>query len=366
MTCIYNTLYHEKIKKQQENAVEWSASWNVPIENIKAAQEKSENLRKIFIFSKGLSEAKFQTLFYQSSELEQQKSGKPLKKPFLLKKNPYINWWTTNDHAIARAAQQTMDQLVLPFNHALPEIPSEMSFKRFLNNNPQWKESCFVFFRDHPKFANRNDILIQRRQLTGNCYIHSPIVAHYYIMCMNFPDAKPIDIRNYILSHLDNEHLAKLITGVGGGSSRQIFQHILGDKVELISTSFSSEHNDIEEHLKKFGPGLVVGFQVEKEFHSDQSTHKGSFVSDEVIGSHSMIVVGYRVEKDTGKAFVLCQNWWYKKQFVECDTEYFRNSTATILFCKGDVGVHNFQTTRAVYDEGNFDNDDQCQEETKL
>jgi hypothetical protein len=338
--------------------------WNVSTNDIKRAQSQSKNMMHTFCLAKGINEMKFQRLYVTVSEELLFKTGTSLPKPPKWKKFSFSKWWTSNHHETARAAQATISQLLQP-SAPISEVPEEMSFAKFVDSNPEWStdnKTNFVFFRDHPRIVNKGNVLIQRRQLSGNCYVHGPILASYYIMCMLYPDAQPIDIRTYILRHLDPEHLGKMITHCGGGSSRHVFQSLIGSKATLIVTGFNSHQNEIKQHMADFGCGLVSGFQIERKFRvSEQASYSGGFTS-EVIGSHSMVLIGFRTDA-TGRQFCLLQNFWKVKQFVEVDAEYFANSGAVIYFCKGEITPHEFKTSNAVYEEGDYDHDDQFPDE---
>jgi hypothetical protein len=356
-----------KISKQlnKEKMQSLAIDWNVSIDAIVDAHKESDNILEIFCIAKNLKELKFHKLYFEASEELFMKTGTGLPNPPRLVPFSFTKWWITNNHEIAKSAQETLSQLLKPNTIVMTEIPFEMSFVKFLHQNPAWNDEkeTFVFFRDHPCVTTKYGILIQRKQLSGNCFIHAPIVAHYYAMCMRYPEAKPVDIRAYILRHLDSDHLGKMITRCGGGSSRHIFKNLIGEKATLLITGFNAHQNDILENLKLYGVGLVTGFQIERKFQKSESySHSGRFSTD-VIGSHAMVLVGFRID-ETGKEFVLLQNWWNNLQFVECDSEYFAASGATIYFCTGDISQHDFMTTSAVYDEANYDCDDKCPDET--
>lgn len=353
----------KRFERPKPDAKELADAWNVRVEDVKTAQRKTNNLHEIFLLSKGITESKFQTLYYQAAE----EKALTFARPSRFKSLPFLRWWTSNTHDVAKAAQFTLDQLLHPVSIVTSEVPFDMSFANYIQSNPLWDQSecSFVFFRDHPKIQKTPPVLIQRKQLSGNCYIHGPIVALYYIRRMHDIEADAIDIRTFILRDLDKDHLAKLITHVGGGSSRQIFQNLIGPNATLIVTGFSSIQNDIKNHLIKYGPGLVTGFQIEKSFQTDIGYHHGSFSGD-VIGSHSMVVIGFRHDEETKQQFILLQNWWGRKQFVECDTDYFAASGATILFCKGEIAKQHHVMSNKIYDEGDFDHDDQLPDETRI
>lgn len=340
--------------RTKPNFAECAKLWNISELEVKKASRYSSDIRVIFLKSKGITETRMQSLYYQASEAEVLAHRDCL--PSVI--NPffsYIKWWATSSHPVAVIAQRTLDELLNPGNVCLNEIPFEMSFAKFAQENPHWgtSEKSFVFFRDHHDIQHRPNVLIQRRQKSGNCYIHGPIVAYYYLQAMRSQDAKPVDIRKFVLQHLDVEHLSKVITRVGGGASRYVFQTLVGDRAKMFPCGFSDNNNDVEENLRKYGPGLITGFQVEQKFHGDSASHGGAFHGP-VLGSHSMVLVGIRRDENN-KPWILIQNWWRSKQFCEVDSTYFTSANATILFCKGLIGKSEFTTRAAAYDEADLD-----------
>lgn len=339
------------------NVQQKSKEWNVSEQDVVNACKKSKNEFLIFLIAKGITEQRMRSLYYQyadmkSNELQLNTPAQPL--PRIL--NPFhkhLKWWATSHHPVAQNAQKTIAELLNTSPQPPMNIPEFMSFARFASARPQWDDSkqSFVFFRDHPCCIGKN-ILIQRRQLAGNCFIHGPIVIHYYLQCMQFADPKPVDIRNFVKCHLDRENLSKLITRVGGGSSRDVLKTLVGPRVRIFPCAFNDNDDEIEKHLKKYGPGLITGFLVESHFHTHQISHQGYYHTP-ALGSHSMVLVGVR--KEHGKTWILIQNWWMTKQFCEIDSAYFEMSNASILFCKGDISRDQFVTFSNPYDEAGLD-----------
>src|SRR6185436_7394766 len=167
----------------------------------------------VFCLVKGIHEGLFRRLFYEVTE--------DLDPPtYVLHTSvigPYLQWWMLHDHPIARKAQQTLQQLLFPPSSAA-DIPTEISFAHFVALHPEWNDS-FIFFRDHPLVQHKPGVLIQRRQLAGNCYIHGPIVTHHYHLAKHVDVPVSIGIREFILRDLSTLLLAKLIVHFGGGSS---------------------------------------------------------------------------------------------------------------------------------------------------
>ena len=80
--------------------------------------------------------------------------------------------------------------------------------------------------------------------------------------------------------------------------------------------------------------------------------------------SHAMILLGGRIEN--GRLYMLLQNWWEDMPLVEVDTEYLKNSHATLTFVRNDkeefesANLENFYTMNhsLVADSNNLDRAD--------
>ena len=84
--------------------------------------------------------------------------------------------------------------------------------------------------------------------------------------------------------------------------------------------------------LNSYGPALVSGFAVAKEFIGIDWQHLGEYKVKKFEGRHAMALVGYRIVD--GKKRYLLQNWWKDKPYVEVDVDYLLSSKATIHFIK--------------------------------
>lgn len=81
--------------------------------------------------------------------------------------------------------------------------------------------------------------------------------------------------------------------------------------------------------------------------HSTVQTHAGLLDPKQLVhvgpchepalGSHSVLVVGWRQEKGAGSGNVrlLVQNWWHSKQFFEVDVEYLASRGAHLTWVIG-------------------------------
>ncbi len=356
---------------------EWAETWNVSEALIRKthfdviSQQLPNAILFVFCLVKGITEKKFQMLFLEATDQESARGWPAIPTPNAPLRHldqtvsyaprQFTNWWLTSAHPLAIEAQRTLTELLFP-GPSVTELPHAISFSSFVSHHPQWDIGrSWVFFRDDESIRERNNILIQRRQLSGNCYIHGPIVCHHYLMCKYMAAHEvpvAIDIRKFILRVLPVPHLAKLICHVGGGSSREIFKMLLEPRSDIFAVS---QFTDICTNLLKYGPALVTGFGIEKRFRNDETSYSGA-LSGRVDGSHSMVAIGFRTDEQ-GNIYILFQNWW-NKQFVECDASYFQDCGATALFTRKQVrSIPPFSVTTDQYAEAEWDGDDLAPEE---
>lgn len=125
--------------------------------------------------------------------------------------------------------------------------------------------------------------------------------------------------------------------GQGGGDSLDFLKRILEKKpyydgIVSRHPTDGLRNDDLDTLLKLYGPGLVSGFAVRKDFMNDDWQHLGENKVEEFEGRHAMVLVGYRLVD--GKRRYLLQNWWKTKPYVEVDIEYLLSSDATVHFIK--------------------------------
>jgi len=186
------------------------------------------------------------------------------------------------------------------------------------------------------------EALVQRHQRSGLCYLHAPIVAQYYAICHtkleqrienptkglnNEMNHAMIDLTAFILKCCKPKALEIYIFHDIGGDSHKSFKRILQPGSLLENYHVTNAPKFLAEH----NPALVSGFTVYGDFH-DQSIHKhyGKPIGKK-IGAHAMVLVGTRTDSNN-KLYLLLQNWWLKKQFVEVDVDYFKACGASLWF----------------------------------
>jgi hypothetical protein len=212
------------------------------------------------------------------------------------------------------------------------KIPYDVqSFDAFCKIVGEWScsKNSYVFHRDHPKVSSK-DVLVQRAQLSGLCYIHGPDMLQHYLVSMNSDKAGMIDISKLIHDTFDAKQLEEHIFNDHGGSSDVMLKYILEPNSVIASTDILN----IEERLQEHGPLLVARFQVHVNFHEDN----GTFIyhgkpEGKTKGLHAMILIGTRKDGN-GKRLFLLQNWWKQKQFVEVDEEYLGACEPILFFVR--------------------------------
>jgi hypothetical protein len=121
-----------------------------------------------------------------------------------------------------------------------------------------------------------------------------------------------------------------------GRDSRQFLKEILHSGSDTsfysISSSVLEKHrdSDLKSLMDNYGPALIQGFQVDSKFNSGSWQHIGRDTAA-FLGSHAMVLIGYRYSED-GQLRFLIQNWWKKKPFVEIDSAYLKACDALVHF----------------------------------
>lgn len=162
---------------------------------------------------------------------------------------------------------------------------------------------------------------IQRYQESGLCYLHAPTIVQTYNIINSTKDATKtsvLDIAKYIMTYFTAEQLHKHIFDNKGGSSELFLENILTKGSNTIA---SLSAKSVIKNFESYGPGLVSSFKVYNDFLDEKMKHHCGEPKGEYKGLHSMVMVGWKKEGE--KIFILLQNWWKEKQFVEVDSEYF-------------------------------------------
>jgi hypothetical protein len=218
-------------------------------------------------------------------------------------------------------------------------IPAKLQFEAFrVLQSPSWDKdlsNVFVAVRDCEAIAKYP--AVQRIQRTNRCdFLHGPVMTLHYMRCFNNGSfSQTIDLQNLVVQSLllDSRKKARLLFHVGGVSAQDIFCKLLGhNKLNEVL-----RFEDIPKFLKQFGVGFVCNFEVTEQFRtSDQCKYEGNSDNkndERIIGVQSMVLVGYR-RLPNGKLHILLQNWWFHKQWIECDETYFQKTNGRIFFAE--------------------------------
>lgn len=221
------------------------------------------------------------------------------------------------------AAERLRRLAALEEEKNLAELPA--SVHTFSENEfPGYKKS-HVIFLTHP------NTLAQRFQRSGLCSMNAPIITQYYreVLSHGTNQYPMLDLLKFLREKLEPEELADYIFKHEGFDSHEFLQKIIGKDSHTLESGFA----DIIENFKKYGPALVQKFEVREDFYNQSIRHHyGKYHSEDIVGYHAMVLVGYRFDNESEKNFFLLQNWWKEKQFVEVDEDYFKKHAGGIYF----------------------------------
>ena len=187
-------------------------------------------------------------------------------------------------------------------------------------------------------------LLILRKQNSGLCHLHAPIVLEHYLIAISThcEVCSSIDIGLYESDLLSGESLVELLVKNKSGNSQKTLKDIcklqehqtkryaMPDKDEL-PAAYAEICEKVFMRVRN-EPALVSGFTVFPDFND---ATKVSFVGLPNFGDsdekHSMVLIGAR-KSTTGDYFFLLQNWWDTKYFVEVSGDCMYHCGAVITF----------------------------------
>jgi len=209
-------------------------------------------------------------------------------------------------------------------------------FDAFVAQHPEWNASnSFVVFRDHPDLKGKSHALVERFQKSGLCYMHACVVVQHYLVAMNNDMAVPmLNMAEYLKKYIPGDRLYEHIWNNKGGDSLEFLENILktrpdSETIVTLSNKVLAK-TEMDNLLKSYGPGLVSGFCVAKDFVGTNWQHLGKYKVNKFEGRHAMVLIGYRIV-DGNKRYLL-QNWWKTKPYIEVDVDYLLSSDATVHF----------------------------------
>ena len=287
-------------------------------------------LRKLMSGSSHVT-AKMRVDFFESKKLLANRYGREVELSRLLRPESaptdQVQYYISCRHRLDRLLTTGGDAV----SNTIPE--GVQTLENFVSSNTLWSDplKSFIFHRDHPSVAKKANVLRQRAQLSGLCYIHGPdLLQHYLVEMHNAGPVGMIDISKLIRDCFSSRKLEKHIFDDEGGNSLEMLNFIL----EKDSLSINGNINTYCQQLRDYGPGLVSLFRVHEGFN-DRSVHKHhGRLQGKYVGLHCMVIIGSATDPTSGKSIYLLQNFWKQKQFIEVDEEYLENSGAVLHFVK--------------------------------
>jgi hypothetical protein len=225
----------------------------------------------------------------------------------------------------------------------------------WLEGNRHMSQFTFTIFDEAP-CADQNELpskkprvqAFYRFQKYGLCYLQAPILLHFYLMAWHNFELAPeeiarIDLTKFVRNGCSPQSLYNHIYKDTGDASIPIATDILSGDGKDVKSNIDVTRGSAPYHrgerpsqylvdfMKKCGPGLVSNFAIHEDFKEvNQFQYSGS-PQGKALGGHAMVLVGLRVGDDR-KVYLLLQNFWITKQFVEVDFEYFHKVGAALSF----------------------------------
>jgi hypothetical protein len=105
-------------------------------------------------------------------------------------------------------------------------------FENFRKQHPEWNDLDVKLFWKSYEEKFHHQILVLRKQMSGLCFMHAPVVLQHYLLCIyrikknETLDFKMIDVALYIKDHWTGVKLERYLAYDDGGFSRDFFTEI--------------------------------------------------------------------------------------------------------------------------------------------
>ena len=191
-------------------------------------------------------------------------------------------------------------------------------------------------------------IMVIRKQTSGLCYLHAPVVMEHYLIAIATAgeNSSTYDIGKYEAHVLTGDCLVNFLLKDEGGSSQNTLKELCGlTEVDTKHFHIPDKEDDliysntcqiIFERVAQ-SPALISTFRVYPEFHQTDAVSFSCIPQQDVtmtrIPMHSMVLIGAR-KTTSGDYFFLLQNWWEGRYFIEVSGEYLHHCQAEITFVK--------------------------------
>jgi hypothetical protein len=175
-----------------------------------------------------------------------------------------------------------------------------------------------------------------KQSLANNCYIVAAATCHTYAVKRATKVWTKVDVSTYILHSFSHQKFFDRIMLNKGGQAFEVFEDLSehdGVHINRKGHSCSLTKENCFTYLRNHGAALLSEFHVDEDFRLvNKFSFTGSVKVDlEKTTWHAMVLVGVREDK-SGQCWLLVQNWWEGKQFVEMTLEYLKSSNAVLHF----------------------------------
>jgi hypothetical protein len=249
---------------------------------------------------------------------------------------------------------------------AICNSPSDRRFDHIPSDVQSWERamSCELAHWRSPShyvwFWQCGTRPLQRSQPSRLSYLNAPIVLISYIRQLFGHGHEMVDMMGWMRRSASNEVLQRHIF-----SWRIDSCFLLKKLLNNLGTIRLAWYEIDDVTLRCYGPGLVCGFDVSRGFeeegkfrYGDEDIPDPTQESDSRFGTmmsdrHAMVLVGVCVSPETRQRVFLLQNWWRRKQFVECSKGYLEACGAKAIFVKDGSGISaNLPYMDCIYAEG--------------
>jgi hypothetical protein len=200
----------------------------------------------------------------------------------------------------------------------------------------------------------------------NNSYLAAATTCYAYAVKRETGEWKKVDVATYIRYAFSPRQLYDRIMGNKGGQGEDVLRDISEQHSGRLTVTFQANKNNTTlelfyECLAKYGAGLVTKFYVDNKFRdSDSFSFMGSVdivIDRSKTTRHAMVLVGVREDK-SGQGWLLLQNSWEGKHFVEMTLEHLKSSKSELIFTadrhtKAREPFNNF-TTDCLFTEADF------------
>ena len=209
----------------------------------------------------------------------------------------------------------------------------ETHFPEYLYNGGGGGDDAnhFTIFDENPDHPNMEPFY--RFQLSGNCFLQAPILMLWYLALWYDQDKTAVDVplihlSRYARNTFEGKFLYEYLFNDVGGESWLVVSKLITDRTCMeYLIHYTCSYELVLDFHKKHGPAVVeLGNVPLEDFSKPNKFQYTTFpemdkTKKTEMGGHSMLLVGVR-QDEANQAFLLLQNWWEGKLFVEVRKDY--------------------------------------------